>query len=191
MRILHLIGSLHSNDAQIALILAQSERVETVVMAPDGAASAEALVQAGLPVLWRKPGQSVSHVADAMQVLQPDLVHLHGAHESETLIPLRVFSNRPLVLQLNAADCEAPGLLRRDLRGLRLDWRGGHPATALCPVDLVDPATSVSCALPVALSEVILFDPAQVATPWFLTLYRRLLLARRPVGEELALPGLA
>jgi hypothetical protein len=191
MRILHLICSPHRNDAQVALILGQSERVAPLVMAPEGAASAEALAQAGIPVLWRKPSQSIGHIADAMQVLQPDLVHLHGARDSEGVVPLRVFSNRPLVMELNAADCDSPGQLRRDLRGLRLDWRGGHPATALCPKGLLDPDVAISRQLPASLCELLWFDPDLVSAHWFLALYRRLLLSKVPAGKEMALPGLA
>ncbi len=191
MRILHLIGSPRPNQAKTRLILAQSERVETVVMAAEGAATAEQLLHDGVPVLWRKTRQSVTNLHDAMQVLQPDLVHLHGACDSEALVPLRIFSHRALVLELDATDSDGAGGLRRDLRGLRLDWRCGRAATALCPAGLAIPTAVLRASLPPTLADILTFDLAQVSAAWFIALYRRALLARAADTREHALPGLA
>jgi hypothetical protein len=195
MRVLHLIGSTPTPDAALtatlAQIQAQAERVETVLMAPDGTPHALSLLQQGVPVLWLKPRQSLGDVAAALQVLQPDLIHLHGACDSEAAVPLRVFSHRALVVELNRADTDGAGRLRRDLRGLRLDWRARGSATALCPAGLVADDAVARAGLPAGLGDVTLFNPAEVSAPWFISLYRRVLLAGQPHGKELALPGFA
>jgi len=191
MRILHLIGAPHATEAQIGLILAQSQLAETVVMAPDGTAPAERLLQEAVPVIWLKPRQRIAHLADCMEVLQPDVVHLHGVCDSESALPLRVFSNRALVLELNAADSDGAGGLRPDLRGLRLDWRGGQAASGLCPTGLVASVEQARAGLPRSLLDVTIFDPAQVAAPWFLNHYRRVLLAGQAGARSQTLPGFA
>ncbi len=191
MRILHLIGASHTTEAEIGQILAQSQLTETVVMAPDRAAPAERLLQEAVPVIWMKPGQRTAHIANAMEVLQPDLVHLHGVLDSEATLPLRVFSNRPLVLELNAADSDGAGGLRHELRGIRLDWRGGQAVSGLCPSDLVASAEIARAALPRTLLDVTMFNPVQVAAPWFLNQYRRVLLAGQAGARSQTLPGFA
>ena len=184
MRVLHMVGPDTSNTASLRLIAEQAQWLEVVVMAVDGSQAAAQANAGGVPVLYLRPGQSTKQLTAAIEVLGPDLVHLHGALASEAAVPLRAFSHLPLALHLHPTDTDASGQLRRQLRGMRLDWRGGHRAAAICPIGEVRADLS---GLPLGITDVVEVRPADITPQWCTALYRRLLLAEAAPAPHNAL----
>lgn len=188
MRILHLIGNTDPNSSSIALALDQAHWIEPVVMTFEGSNAAIAAANSGIPTLFLRPGQSPARLAQALEVVTPDLVHLHGALSSDAAAPMRIFSNRPVVLHVRADDTDASGRLHRRVRGIRFDWRGGHHVAVICPASLGPIPRSD---LPVGVSDIMPVRETDITAQWCTNLYRRLLLADIGRVSDLAAAGLA
>ncbi len=189
MRILHLVGSSDRDRHNIPLIVEQSRSLDAVVLAKDGSAAARAAGDAGLPLVLLRPGQSSAALMSAVDVLTPDLVHLHGALASDAAVPLRIFSNLPLVLHLGYFDVDGEGHPRRELRGMRLDWRGGQICTLIAPRRLA--VEIIRASLPRGVNQVMHADVAEITPAWCLGLYRNMLRAAPAAANDLASAGIA
>jgi hypothetical protein len=187
MRILHVIPAGSSDCSALALAVAQSERMESIVLAADGSDIEVAAAQAGLPVVTLRKGQTPARLNDAVQILTPDIVHLHGVLASNEAVPLRVFSNLPVVLQLAADDFDADGQVRRDVQGVRMDWRGGQAAALIRGAGCDGRVARI----PYGVTEVIDASQNEMDAAWCARLYRRLIAANAAHQAGLAVSGAA
>jgi hypothetical protein len=190
MRVLHLITAATTAEASFTLARAQADahpcETELVVMAPEDSAVIGWAMDHGIAALRLRPGQPARRLHDAVWVLKPDIVHLHGALSSDQALPLSVFAHLPAVLQLDSADFDEIGALRRQVRGIRLDRSVSDTAWVVCARPTPNGAPVMPSQLPIGITNVVMPDRPRVTSEWFMAIYRRLLATPASTASHLA-----
>lgn len=176
MRVLHLITAAASAEACVALARAQIDEVEVVIMAPDGSQAISMAMDHALPSVRLRPRQANRHLRDAISVIDPDVVHIHGAMAGDGALPLSVFGHVPMVMELDRTDFDASGTLHRHMRGIRLDRGTSVPAWVVSPRPTPDGRPIALAQLPIGIGMTIMADQTRAAPSWYLALYGRLLM---------------
>jgi hypothetical protein len=177
MRVLHLITAAASAEASVALARAQMNEAEVVIMAPEDSRAIALAMDHAIPSVRLRPHQSNRHLRDAITVIDPDVVHIHGARSGDGAVPLSVFGHVPMVMELDRADFDASGTLYCQVRGIRLERAPQDQACVICRRPTPNGAPISLAQLPLGIDNIVMHGHGSATPDWYLALYRRRLAA--------------